>query len=746
MSLRTRLLILVIVAMLVPAGLVGLRFVQNRASEINAALVNLSATANDISNDLDEKIQGTAQLHYGLARARDLDTRDRAACSAFLSAVREEYPQFTGILTIDPDGSLFCDSLRSNRSLDLRDREYFKQALVATGIVTLQPAFGRLTEISVLQIAYPVRSETAELKFVLLASFNLQKFAVYHYTRLMNERAGAGEILLVDRKGTVLVTHPGRYRAEAAGASIANSELFRLAAGPAGEHFRETTDADGRTYAWAVARSSPIRDAGLHIMVGLPKDTLVAGANRRLYEDLAILAVASLLLLAGVWILAKVGVGRQVGRLAAMATKLGLGDLSVRIAPPYPRGELGGLMMLLNGTAESLERQRVAIDDLNQRLRQSQKMEAMGQLTGGVAHDFNNLLTVILGNAEHIAEKLAPHAELRSFAEGIVTAAERGAELTRSLLAFSRKQPLMPKDIDIGRQVLGMEQLLRRTLGEHIKCEFLLDRNLWLASVDPGQLASALLNLVLNARDAMPEGGKLTVEVRNAALDKANAEQNGTARPGDYVMVAVTDTGSGMTPEVAARAFEPFFTTKEVGKGTGLGLSMVYGFAQQSGGSMKIDSEPGHGTVIKLFFSRIGAPDVTDSTLPDRIATPAGSETILVVEDDDIVRSYVENELKELGYRVIVTRDGPAALDMLRRSGQIDLLFTDVVMPGGMFGLQLAEEASRLRPELKVLFTSGYGEHPVTSRDGPGRDARILNKPFRRHDLALMLRSVLNTT
>ena len=217
MSLRTRLLILVIVAMLVPAVLVGLRFVQNRTSEINTALVNLSATANDISNDLDEKIQGTAQLHYGLARARDLDTRDKAACSAFLSAVREEYPQFTGILTIDPDGSLFCDSLQSNRSLDLRDREYFKQALVANGIVTLQPAFGRLTGISVLQIAYPVRSETAELKFILLASLNLQKFAEYHYKRLMSEGAGAGEILLVDKKGTVLVAYPGKYRTDARG-------------------------------------------------------------------------------------------------------------------------------------------------------------------------------------------------------------------------------------------------------------------------------------------------------------------------------------------------------------------------------------------------------------------------------------------------------------------------------------------------------------------------------------------------
>jgi len=328
------------------------------------------------------------------------------------------------------------------------------------------------------------------------------------------------------------------------------------------------------------------------------------------------------LLLAGVWLLATMSVGRQVGRLAAMARKLGLGDLGARIAPPYPGGELGGLMTLLNGTAESLEHQRAAIDDLNHRLSQSQKMEAMGQLTGGVAHDFNNLLTVILGNAEYLADRLAANKELHRIADSIATAAERGADLTRSLLAFARKQPLMPRDIDIGQKILGMEQLLRRTLGEHVECEFLLDQNLWFASVDPGQLASAVLNLVLNARDAMPQGGKLTVAVRNAQHDESEVDVNGEPRPGDYVVVGVTDTGSGMTAEVAGRAFEPFFTTKEVGKGTGLGLSMVYGFVQQSGGSMQIRSEPGHGTVIKLLFPRVDAAQADEVPPADPIPSP----------------------------------------------------------------------------------------------------------------------------
>ena len=242
---------------------------------------------------------------------------------------------------------------------------------------------------------------------------------------------------------------------------------------------------------------------------------------------------------------------------------------------------------------------------------------------------------------------------------------------------------------------------------------------------------------------AWPQGGRLAVEVRNISLDETDVDVNGEARPGDYVMVAVTNTGSGMIAEVASRAFEPFFTTKEVGKGTGLGLSMVYGFAKQSGGLMQIKSEPGQGTAVKLFFPRMNAPRSADAPRVDRIAMPAGAETILVVEDNELVRSYVEKEPKELRYRVIATRNGPEALAILRQPREIDLLFTDVVMPGGMFGPELAKQASRLRPELKVLFTSGFSEHPVQPLNGLNGDARILNKPYRRNDLALMLRTVL---
>ena len=738
MSLRTRLLVLVALATLVPAILVGLRFLQNRTSEIQAALVTLSATANNISNDLDEKIQGTAQLHYGLARARDLDTRDKAACSAFLSAVREKYSQYTGILTIDPDGMLFCDSLRTDRTLDLNDRGYFRQALLATDVVTPEPVFGRLTGASVLQIAYPARSETGELKFVLLASFNLQKFAEFHRERLPQ----AMEILLLDESGTVLVRPPTGGWIAPAGESMANTDLFRLATARTGEHVAEVKDIDGRVRVWAVADSSAIRDSGLHIMVGQSKEDLVAAANRRLGEDIAILTIVSLLLFAGVWTLGELGIRRQVGRLAAMATKLGLGDLSARIAPPFPGGELGGLMSVLNGTAESLQRQRTAIEDLNQRLRHSQKMEELGQLTGGIAHDFNNMLTVITGTIDILSEAVADKPRLAAIAKLISEAADRGAEMTGHLLAFSRKQPLQPRETDIGILMDEADQLLRSTLGEHIEIETISRQDVWPALVDPSQLSSALLNLAINARDAMPSGGKLTLEASNVILDGSYPE--GDIQPGSYVLIAVSDTGTGIPEAIRDKIFEPFFSTKDVGKGTGLGLSMVYGFVKQSGGNIKVYSEEGHGTTFRIYLpqalhaqSEIPAEETTEAALEGR------NEIILIVEDDELVRTYVTSQLKSLGYNPIPAANAAEALAIVDSGAPFDLLFTDVVMPGALNGRQLADQVAARRSPLKVLFTSGYTQDAIVHHGRLDPGVLLLAKPYRKADLARMLRVAL---
>jgi PAS domain S-box-containing protein len=378
-----------------------------------------------------------------------------------------------------------------------------------------------------------------------------------------------------------------------------------------------------------------------------------------------------------------------------------------------------------------------------ERLRQSEKMNAVGQLTGGVAHDFNNLLTVVIGNLDLAIERVQP--ELRASVEGALRAAERGAALVRQMLAFSRRQTLIAETLDLNRVAAGMEEMLRRTLGEDVEIEMRLATPLWPALADRAQVESALLNLAINARDAMPRGGKLTIETDNAHLDQDYAARNTEVSPGDYVALAVTDTGTGMTPEVLEHAFEPFFTTKEVGKGTGLGLSMIYGFAKQSRGHVKIYSEVGHGTTVRLYLPRKAA--ATDAVTPAAAEQTRmrGSETILVVEDDPDVRTFVTGQLRDLGYRVIEAADGPEAQRILDSDEAIDLLFTDVVMPGGVTGRQLADAARARRSDLKAVFTSGYTENSIVHQGKLDKGVSFLAKPFRRQELARKIRETLDS-
>jgi PAS domain S-box-containing protein len=413
--------------------------------------------------------------------------------------------------------------------------------------------------------------------------------------------------------------------------------------------------------------------------------------------------------------------------------------LSVKFPLLDERGAVQAVGMIV---ADVTEQRRV-----DAQLAHAQRLQAVGQLTGGVAHDFNNLLTVVLGNAGVLAEE--PHADparRQRLAEMIAAAAERGAELTKRLLAFSRRQALKPEPVETNRLIRDMEGLLRRSLGEHIEIDTAFAAELWRAHADPVQVESAILNLAINARDAMPGGGKLLIETRNVGLGDEDASIEQELRPGDYVLIAVSDTGTGMPPEVAARAFEPFFTTKPVGQGSGLGLSMVYGFAKQSGGHVKIYSEPGHGTTVRLYLPR--APDDSARDAAAAAATntaePRGQETVLVVEDDPLVRSTVIGQLRGLGYQVIETGTGAEALRVLATGAAVDLMFTDVVMPGGLDGKELARRARGVRPGLKVLFTTGYTEDAAIRHGRLEAGARLLNKPYRRADLARVIRQALD--
>lgn len=375
-------------------------------------------------------------------------------------------------------------------------------------------------------------------------------------------------------------------------------------------------------------------------------------------------------------------------------------------------------------------------------MRQAQKMEAVGHLTGGMAHDFNNLLQVISGNLELLARAVPLQGRAAMHLASALGGAERGARLTAQLLAFARRQPLDPRVINLGRQVRDMTDLLRRTLGEQIEVEASVAGGLWNTLADPGQVENALLNLAINGRDAMPEGGKLTIELANAFLDDSYADSHMDVAPGQYVMLAVSDTGSGMPHEVAGRAFEPFFTTKPEGQGTGLGLSQVYGFVKQSGGHIKLYSERGQGTTVKLYLPRSRRPaDIAEPPLSG--AVEGGSETILVVEDDASVREAVVEMLADLGYSVLKAGDAEAALSVLASGARVDLLFTDVVMPGPVKTRDLARQAQAMMPGLKVLYTSGYTANAIIHDGRLDEDVLLLSKPYRRDELARRIRRVL---
>jgi len=377
-----------------------------------------------------------------------------------------------------------------------------------------------------------------------------------------------------------------------------------------------------------------------------------------------------------------------------------------------------------------------------ERIRQSEKMEALGQLTGGIAHDFNNILTVITGTIEILAGAVAREPQLAAITRMIDEAAARGADLTQHLLAFARRQPLQPRETDINTLIIDTAKLLRPTLGEHIEIESVFKDEVCIAVVDPNQLATAIINLALNSRDAMPGGGKLILETRLAEFDEAYAAANDDVRPGRYAMIAVSDTGYGIPPAILDRVFDPFFTSKGPGKGTGLGLSMVYGFIKQSAGHIKVYSEEGEGTTVRMYLPPgIGASPDSRSDVESEME--GGTETILVVEDDKLVRDYVLAQLHSLGYATLSAGNADGALDIVRSNASFDLLFTDIIMPGSMNGRQLADAIAAEQPDLKVLFTSGYTEDAIIHHGRLDSGVLLLAKPYRKSELARMIRRAL---
>jgi PAS domain S-box-containing protein len=401
-----------------------------------------------------------------------------------------------------------------------------------------------------------------------------------------------------------------------------------------------------------------------------------------------------------------------------------------------PNREVMGFFSILYDLTE--------IKRLESRLLQAQKMEAIGQLTGGIAHDFNNLLGVVIGNLQLIERSVSETPGLARKVHTAMRAATRGADLTKRLLAFARRQILDPTVVDLNRQLAGLQDLMQRSLGDSVEVRMVQSHDLWHTRVDAGQFENAILNLAINARDAMAQGGRLTVRTQNVVLDSAFCADHPQIEPGEYVSVSVTDTGCGIEPDILKRVFEPFFTTKESGKGSGLGLAMVHGFAEQSGGIATIESKVGRGTTVQILLPRSReAQAEREDTIVSKVA-PGGSETILVVEDDADLRETVVTALSLLGYRALSAPNAAAALRILAGSEKIELLFTDVMMPGGMLGPALAKRARELRPNIEVLFTTGFAETNVLATTAGLSSTEVINKPYRNEDLAMRIRYVLD--
>jgi signal transduction histidine kinase len=604
--------------------------------------------------------------------------------------------------------------------------------------LTTDPRTGK----PIVQIMVPVLHDHA-LAYVLVLQI-IRSIASVMDQQLI--RAGL-TVGLVDRHGAII------YRTRAP------EEVVGLSAPPDFVDHTRGTDKGSFT---SISRSgvpiyiafSRVQRSGWVLGVSIPRDDLFAPATHSLI--LLLLFAAGMLALAGLiaWSIGR-SITSSVGDLARLAAALGAGE-AIDQAPARRLREVNVVAdAMISATVllrEQTDQRTKAVAALHteivnrrrieQQLVQSQKLEAIGQLTGGLAHDFNNLLAIIIGNVDALRERWPDDRESDELAGAALEAALRGADLTRQMLAFARRQPLAPEHCDINQVIRTVVRLLRRTLGENIAIDLRLAPNPWTVVVDRMQFGTVITNLATNARDAMPAGGKLTIATGNTSLDQDYAASHSEVTPGDYVMIEVSDSGTGMSPTVLERIFEPFFTTKEPGYGTGLGLSMVFGFMKQSGGHITAYSEPGEGTTFRLYLPL--APDamVVDDPVVQAPPEPGRNETILAVEDSAGLRQVLARQLTSAGYCVLEASNARMALDTIESDAKIDLLLTDVVMPGGMNGHELARVAAQRRPGLKMLLTTGFSD--IAACNIAASELRILRKPYRKEDLLRVVRETLD--
>ncbi len=751
LSVRNLLAVLVLVTAL---PLLAMTFAMSSsmiATERQNIRVALLSNAHTLASLVDNEIDTHATLAAALATSPALQAGDIAAFRQQALAALAALPG-AWINLSDPLGQLLMStSVADGVALPLSATHFLMPEVWALRQPQVSDVMlGQLSKRQNAFLAVPVFKDGKPL-YSIIVGLDPDRFLA-----LLRRDFGPDVVVaLVDRKANFVARVPDH----AARVGTPASDGWRAAMARSPEGFSENASLEGEIILTPYVKTKQ----GWTVGIGYPIRVIEAPARRLLWQLGLIGGALTLISLALGY-----GLARRIS--ASMATLLDaarhVGSGKIVAARPLAVTEATEIIQVLSTTSEDLVRARASLDQLNAGLeakvaertaalgeelkrrealaaqvRQMQKLEAIGQLTGGIAHDFNNLMAVILSSHTLLERRLARgDKDVATFLDGIRSGAERAAALTSRLLAFSRQQPLAPQVVDANKLIAGMSDIFRRTLPENIGIETVFAGGLWRAHADPHELENVLLNLVVNARDAMPDGGKLTIETSNAHLDDTYARDNVEVSAGQYVLIAVTDTGIGMSPEIMARAFEPFFTTKPVGKGTGLGLSGAFGFVKQSGGHVKIYSEVGHGSTVKVYLPRTNANASaldTASAVSAETALPMAraTETILVVEDDADVRKSTLAMLRELNYRPLEAATGAKALDLIGANPDIKLLFTDVVMPG-MNGSKLADEVKRRKPDLPVLFTTGYTPNAIVHNGTLDDGVNLLMKPFTLHDLA----------
>ncbi len=764
-SLRTRLLGAFFLLSVVPLSVVG-TFIYRQGEDALRARVfdQLETVARLKSQQIEEwvtdrqhDVTQPASIHVfqrqaAILRAQEGLAQGKAAYQEIRQILERlrSTGEFTEMFLLDPDrGRVLISTDPEQEGKFKSDRPYLREG--RTGPFVQHVYYSLTLEKAVMAFSAPVQDLQGRLTGVLVGRVDLR-----FLDRIMAARAGlgrTGRTFLVNRFNYFVSESLGR--GEYGWQPVFTEGVKRALAGETGTalYVNHEQRAVVGAYRW-------VPDLGLALIAEVEQDEAFAPI-RRLWLAL----MAALTLVSGVAILLALAItyriSRPLTRLVEAARTIGRGDFSHRVEVTRP-DEVATLASAMNRMADDLLRSRRELEAYSQtleshvekrtrelsqaqdQLRQAQKMEAVGRLAGGVAHDFNNLLTAIMGYSDLLMSGLAEGDPRRGDLEQIKHAADRAASLTRQLLAFSRRQVLQPRVLDLNAVVGSIEKMLQRLIGEDIDLVTVLDPALGRVKADPGQLEQILMNLAVNARDAMPQGGKLTIETTNVELDGAYAGQHVAVRPGSYVMMAVSDTGCGMDAETRSHLFEPFFTTKEVGKGTGLGLATVYGIVKQSGGSIWAYSEPGRGATFKIYLPRFEESAGAQVVVAPPAKSVGGSETILLVEDDEAVRSLAGDVLQRHGYTVLEARHGAEALVISERhAGPIALMLTDVVMPGKR-GHEVAGQLAAGRPDMKVLYMSGYTDNGIVHQGVLDAGMAFLAKPFTPSALARKVREVLD--